>query len=202
MYGPRAISTVDMPQGSAICFALAATLLLYTEPKLPMLNQTPLRDWMDVPPVYRNAMDAFSECHIAKMTAPEFMDGIWEGYESRQGGWGNNGISVDANDNIHVITRRPTDSDYVEGTYRLTDIAIIIEDSTIGTDRLGSFTLHGAVNREGEVLVVKTDHGTDSTWQWRGRMMPYGIAGMWGSDIAGNFSGYFWIWKKAWVEPH
>jgi hypothetical protein len=141
--GVRAVNTVYISQSSAICFALAATLLLRTELQLPMLSQTPLRDWMDVPPVYRNTINTFSDYHIAKMTAPEFMNGIWEGYESREDGWGYTEIRINSNDSIHVVARRPTDSDYVEGTYSLTGITIIIDGSTSGADQLGSFTMHG-----------------------------------------------------------
>lgn len=58
-----------------------------------------------------------------------------------------------------------------------------------GMDEPGPFTIDGFIWSTGEVCFTKLYIGGHS-WVYRGRLLPWGIAGTWDGD-----GGSFWIWK-------
>ena len=75
-------------------------------------------------------------------------------------------------------------------------------DTTVhgtGRDSIGTFTLHGSVERTGHVMLVKTyEDGKD--WDWNCAMTPFGIGGVWGPRGSEVVNGSVWLWKKDWTE--
>ncbi|KAF2117383.1 hypothetical protein BDV96DRAFT_644807 [Lophiotrema nucula] len=197
------VSLINFAQCSAICVTLAASIQLAfgnAQAILPSLDQMPLHEWAVVPPVYRSTIDTFATCHVMKMTEPDFLHGVWEGFYSDHRGWGGESIKIDPKmRDIQLIACPPTDSDYLDDADTLPGVTVVIDRNSGGLDKVGPFNLSGTVDEEGQVCVIKRYFHGGWTWRWRGRVMPYGIAGMWGRDLTGEFGGYFWIWKKEWA---
>jgi hypothetical protein len=59
-----------------------------------------------------------------------------------------------------------------------------------GTDEYGTFVIVGFVWATGEVCFTKLYTESGRIWDYRGRLLPWGIAGTWHWD-----EGSFWIWK-------
>ena len=100
---------------------------------------------------------------------------------------------------IQLIARPPTEADHLDETHTSSKTQVVIDQNSGGMDRVGSFSLSGTVDEEGQVSLSKRYAQAAWTWRWRGRLMPCGIVGMWGRDITGEFGGYFWLWKKEWA---
>ncbi|KAF2269722.1 hypothetical protein CC78DRAFT_528896 [Lojkania enalia] len=225
------VHSLDFVQCSAINVAMMGAILTNdfivqagNGSPLPLLNRTPLHEWMNVPPVYtESSVDTFSMCHVRKMVNPDFLAGNWEGYYSdhraaRRWRWFPSGLKLDAKMcNIRLNAREPGEGDIARLSRDFSrlispgsdadlpmdeqgdEIKVVIDPSG-GKDQHGYFTLSGFVSRQGEVWIVKTYSQHGWTWRWRGRVMPFGIVGAWGRfNEGGSFGGYFWIWKTEWT---
>lgn len=157
---------------------------------LPMPSKMPFTTMMNIPDVLRDTSDAFSTCHIEKMSEPEFLAGKWAGVYSDQRRYlGRRQFDPPMRD-INLITRTPGEDDAQMGAKTLVD------PESRGIDAHGEFSIRGHVWPNGMVRMHKRYIVAGWVWGWRGWMTPFGIVGVWGGR--GSFGGYFWLWKQEW----
>lgn len=75
-------SSFDLAQGSTCVIPFLYSILgsgLFGRIPFPVPSRIPFRSFMNVPWVYRDSSEAFSRCHVSKMTEPEFLTGTWMG---------------------------------------------------------------------------------------------------------------------------
>ncbi|KAH6665483.1 hypothetical protein B0J14DRAFT_232591 [Halenospora varia] len=65
-----------------------------------------------------------------------------------------------------------------------------------GSDSVGTFNLEGHISSLDGAFGMEKSYHSGPTWEWKGRMTPFGIVGTWGSF--GDTYGYVWLWKRAW----
>ncbi|KAJ8111300.1 hypothetical protein OPT61_g6072 [Boeremia exigua] len=159
---------------------------------LPTPARIPFASFMDLPSVYHRSAELFSTCHYRCMSTPAFLGGQWNGYYSDHRWFQNHTINIDAPmQAIQMIVQEPTE----EARTRLR-ISAVIERETRGYDPHGDFRLLGRVREDGLVSIAKQYLGLGISWNWTGRITPFGIVGVWGDN---SFGGYFWIFKNEWM---
>ncbi|KAH8655018.1 hypothetical protein BGZ60DRAFT_152105 [Tricladium varicosporioides] len=65
-----------------------------------------------------------------------------------------------------------------------------------GSDSVGTFKLEGHISSLDGAFGMEKRYDSGPTWEWKGRMTPFGIVGTWGA--LGDRYGYIWLWKRAW----
>lgn len=184
-----------LPQASAallpLMVAIASSYDGREERILPVPAKISFTSFMDIPSLYHNSVGIFTTCHYKRMTTLEFLSGCWAGYYSdqRTRDWATH-IEAPMR-NIQIVARKPTE----EERMRL-KISVIIDRESRGYDSLGDFMLSGRVHEDGLVSVVKQYLRNGFSCTWTGRLMPFGIVGVWGNR---GFEGYFWIFKEIWT---
>ena len=63
-----------------------------------------------------------------------------------------------------------------------------------GRDGVGMFIITGTCKKSTGVVRAIKAYATHS-WEWRGVLTPFGMAGIWGPDWGG---GWWWIWPREW----
>ena len=155
----------------------------------PELIDLPLASLMACSPPFRTLSSKdFIRQYVERVTEPEFLeDGEWVGYYCYSIG----GLST---------TPQISDSE-MKGVYFRTvpeGSNGILQLTSKGQDGVGPFTLTGRVSgTTGLLLMNKVYEGGHPTWNWKGALTPFGIAGSWG-DM--SFGGWFWLWKRAWSK--
>lgn len=156
----------------------------------PEVARMPFHKWMDIPMVYLKDSKVLWQGHIAKMATPSFISGVWQGYYTDDRDGEHN--LEDPMHDVNLSTSEPH-------SHPESNTKTVIDGSSRGRDRVGRFTIHGAVYNDGEVLMTKQYSG-GWEWSYKGFVTPFGIAGIWG-DEEWDFGGYFWLWKKEWCDP-
>jgi len=117
------------------------------------------------------------------------LSGTWTGYYSYHG-------SPHRLDHAMHMTLSASESARADGPLSTEPSAILSPQGTrlyklrgTGTDGLGKFTIEGFVWSTGEVCFMKL-YVNSYGWVYRGRLLPWGIAGAWNWN-----RGTFWIWK-------
>lgn len=157
---------------------------------LPMPSKMPFTTMMNIPDLLRDTTEAFSTCHIEKMTEPEFLAGKWTGvYTDQRRYLGRRHFDPPMRD-INLIARTPGEDDAQMGAKTMFD------PNSRGVDAHGEFSIRGHVWPNGMVRMHKRYIAAGWVWGWRGWVTPFGIVGVWGGR--GSFGGYFWLWKQDW----
>lgn len=76
------LSKFDLAQGCTSIVPFLYSILgggFFGGIPFPVPSKIPFTSFMDVPGVFRNSSEAFTRCHIQKMTEPDFLTGTWMG---------------------------------------------------------------------------------------------------------------------------
>ncbi|KAF9738837.1 hypothetical protein PMIN01_04120 [Paraphaeosphaeria minitans] len=195
----QGFSSFDLAQGSTCIIPFLYSILgsgLFGRIPFPVPSRIPFRSFMDVPWVFTDSAEAFSICHIPKMTEFDFLTGTWMGYYTDQRLVNHRHFALvgpPMND-INIVAKlsdEPNKHSEPKGHIGCSESS--------GFDSYGRFTICGEFYHDGRVELVK--HYTQHSWEWQynGIVIPFGIVGRW-SDLEGNFGGHFWIWKKDWCD--
>ncbi|KAF1964964.1 hypothetical protein BU23DRAFT_575284 [Bimuria novae-zelandiae CBS 107.79] len=191
----------DLAQASSCIFPFLYSVLgdgYYRTIPFPLPSKMPFSSLMDIPWVYSGGAEAFTTCHVEKMTEPGFLTGTWMGYYTDQRTLSHQALApVDhPMEEINIVAASSSD-DSNESKPNLK--GYIQCPQSHGIDRYGKFTLGGSFYANGQVEFVKKYCSHNWEWQYRGVVIPFGIAGHW-SSTNNAFGGYFWIWKKEWCD--
>jgi hypothetical protein len=186
----------DLDQATALLpsmiFKLVAHIPTTELSNLPLPDSIPFNETMDIPPVFRNDSQPFSECHIRNMTTTDFLSGTWMGYYSEHRHWSRDARSFDPPmHDIEIVARVPS-----KEVREMTAIKAVIDRGSRGVDAHGEFSLKGHIHEDGFVRIAKRYIVHGRSWLWLGRVTPFGIVGVWGGYD--QFGGHFWIWKERW----
>ena len=152
---------------------------------VPTSTSIPFHSMMDIPlPFSSDAATKFASCHVANMTAGDFLaDGEWAGFYSMSLDSGN----VNFGPMLYIRFSATTHS---EGS-------TILDLHGTGMDAQGHFDLGGKIATDtGQISLRKTYIHDSAICHWACFMTPMGIVGSWGDEHCGS---WIWLWKTGWA---